>query len=215
MRKQPLLAIFTTALTITAGATFAGEQAATASSRTGETTTTTDPGAELSLAASASTVKYLVSPLTFSVKSDSGDAVLGAYVSPAKKRQLKRFRAHLQARLHTEALLAQRHEAWLRAHAARLAAVAAAQKHRAQEQTQAGGVWLSLRQCESGNDYAENTGNGYYGAYQFNLSTWWSIGFSGVPSQAPPAVQDHAAAMLEASRGWGPWPVCSAALGLH
>jgi len=36
--------------------------------------------------------------------------------------------------------------------------------------------WLRLRQCESGNNYAINTGNGYYGAYQFDASTWRAVG---------------------------------------
>ena len=31
---------------------------------------------------------------------------------------------------------------------------------------------LKLRQCESGGNYAINTGNGYYGAYQYDLQTW-------------------------------------------
>ena len=77
-----------------------------------------------------------------------------------------------------------------------------------------GGVWLQLRICESGNNYSENTGNGYYGAYQFSLSTWESIGYSGLPSDAPPAVQDQAAEKLQALAGWGQWPACSAQLGL-
>jgi Transglycosylase-like domain len=77
-----------------------------------------------------------------------------------------------------------------------------------------GGVWLQLRLCESGNNYGENTGNGYYGAYQFSLSTWESIGYSGLPSNAPPAVQDQAAEKLQALAGWGQWPACSAELGL-
>jgi len=78
----------------------------------------------------------------------------------------------------------------------------------------AGGVWLSLRQCESGNDYAANTGNGYYGAYQFSLSTWAGLGYPGQPDQAPAAMQDKAAAELQARSGWGQWPACAAALGL-
>jgi hypothetical protein len=54
-------------------------------------------------------------------------------------------------------------------------------------------TWLSkLRQCESGGNYQTNTGNGYYGAYQFSLSTWQSLGMTGLPSEAPPAVQDRA-----------------------
>jgi hypothetical protein len=77
-----------------------------------------------------------------------------------------------------------------------------------------GGVWLELRICESGNDYTTNTGNGYYGAYQFSEQTWLGLGLPGYPYQAPPAVQDAAAAKLQAEVGWGAWPACSAALGL-
>ncbi len=78
----------------------------------------------------------------------------------------------------------------------------------------AGGVWAELRNCESGGNYADNTGNGYYGAYQFSEGTWQSLGFSGLPSDAPPAVQDQAAQELQAQSGWGQWPSCSEQLGL-
>ncbi len=54
-------------------------------------------------------------------------------------------------------------------------------------------TWLAkLRACESGGNYADNTGNGYYGAYQFSLGTWQRLGNSGLPSNAPPSVQDQA-----------------------
>ncbi len=53
--------------------------------------------------------------------------------------------------------------------------------------------WLQkLRACESGGNYQDNTGNGYYGAYQFSLGTWQSLGYSGLPSNAPPGTQDQA-----------------------
>ena len=71
-----------------------------------------------------------------------------------------------------------------------------------------------LRQCESGGNYAINTGNGFYGAYQFDLRTWQGLGYSGRPDQNPPAVQDEAAYKLYNSRGWSPWPACSRKLGL-
>jgi hypothetical protein len=71
-----------------------------------------------------------------------------------------------------------------------------------------------LRQCESGDNYGANTGNGYYGAYQFSLATWEGLGYSGLPSAAPPATQDAAAIKLEEASGWGQWPVCAAELGL-
>lgn len=57
---------------------------------------------------------------------------------------------------------------------------------------------LALRTCETGGNYARNSGNGYYGAYQFLPSTWNSIAkklgrtdLVGVlPSNASPADQD-------------------------
>jgi hypothetical protein len=78
----------------------------------------------------------------------------------------------------------------------------------------AGGVWLELRQCESGDNYQENTGNGFYGAYQFSATTWTGLGYPGRPDLESPAMQDAAAMKLQAEAGWGQWPACSAALGL-
>lgn len=71
-----------------------------------------------------------------------------------------------------------------------------------------------LRQCESGGNYRANTGNGYYGAYQFAAGTWRGLGYSGMPHQASPATQDAAAAKLQARSGWGQWPACARKLGL-
>jgi hypothetical protein len=76
------------------------------------------------------------------------------------------------------------------------------------------GVWAELRQCESGDNYTIDTGNGYYGAYQFSAATWHGLGYPGLPNQASSAVQDQAAAQLQARSGWGQWPECSAKLGL-
>ncbi len=72
-----------------------------------------------------------------------------------------------------------------------------------------------LRACESSGDYSTNTGNGYYGAYQFDLRTWRGLGYAGLPSVAAPAVQDEAAVRLQEQRGWQPWPACSIKLGLR
>jgi hypothetical protein len=66
-----------------------------------------------------------------------------------------------------------------------------------------------LRECESGGRYHIDTGNGYYGAYQFARSTWRSLGYHGLPSRAKASKQDAAAKKLHASQGWHPWPVCS------
>ncbi len=76
-------------------------------------------------------------------------------------------------------------------------------------------VWAALRKCESNGNYAINTGNGYFGAYQFAAGTWRKLGYSGLPHDAAPAVQDEAARKLQASAGWGPWPACTRKLGLR
>ena len=49
---------------------------------------------------------------------------------------------------------------------------------------------------------------GYCGAYQFDQSTWSSVGMSGSPCGASPALQDQAAQRLYAQRGSEPWPTC-------
>jgi uncharacterized protein YabE (DUF348 family) len=77
-----------------------------------------------------------------------------------------------------------------------------------------GGVWGALAQCESGGNPATNTGNGYYGLYQFSLSTWRAMGGSGLPSDASAAEQTQRAQALQARSGWGQWPACAAKLGL-
>lgn len=66
--------------------------------------------------------------------------------------------------------------------------------------------WAALRNCEG--SYTSNTGNGYYGAYQFNLQTWQSVGGIGYPHQASPEEQDKRAQILYDQRGASPWPVC-------
>ncbi len=71
----------------------------------------------------------------------------------------------------------------------------------------AGGTLACIRSYEQGAaGYATNTGNGYYGAYQFDLATWRSVGGAGLPSDATPAEQDMRAGMLLARRGLAPWP---------
>jgi hypothetical protein len=75
-------------------------------------------------------------------------------------------------------------------------------------------VWAKLRYCEAGGDYTKNTGNGYYGAYQFSISTWNNYGGYTRPDLAPPAVQDAKAQLTQAARGWYPWPGCARKLGL-
>ncbi len=76
-------------------------------------------------------------------------------------------------------------------------------------------VWDALAQCESGGNWAINTGNGYYGGLQFNLGTWQSYGGTGLPSNASRETQIAIATKLrDAAGGYGAWPACSSKLGL-
>ena len=79
-----------------------------------------------------------------------------------------------------------------------------------------GTVWDQLAQCESGGNWATNTGNGYYGGLQFSLSTWQSYGGSGLPSENSRETQIMIAERVRAADGGGysSWPACSQALGL-
>ena len=61
--------------------------------------------------------------------------------------------------------------------------------------------------------YATDTGNGFYGAYQFDLPTWRSVGGSGNPAHASPAEQDMRAGLLIDRRGLQPWPTPSRRCG--
>jgi len=71
------------------------------------------------------------------------------------------------------------------------------------------GIWDAIAACESGGNWAANTGNGYYGGLQFNLSTWQAYGGSGRPDQNSREQQIAVAERVrDASGGYGAWPVC-------
>jgi transposase len=69
-------------------------------------------------------------------------------------------------------------------------------------------VLEAIAACESGGNPATDTGNGFYGKYQFTAQTWASVGGTGNPAQAGEAEQDRRAAALYAREGASPWPVC-------
>ena len=74
-----------------------------------------------------------------------------------------------------------------------------------------GTAWDRIAQCESGGNWAANTGNGYYGGLQFNLGTWQSYGGSGRPDQNSREQQIAVAERVKAAEGgYGAWPVCGA-----
>ncbi len=68
--------------------------------------------------------------------------------------------------------------------------------------------WQALRRCESTETYNIDTGNTFYGAYQFTWDTWETVGGNGNPALAPPAEQDARARLLYSRRGNQPWPIC-------
>ena len=76
-------------------------------------------------------------------------------------------------------------------------------------------VWAKLAQCESGGNPQTNTGNGFYGMYQFTLETWQALGGTGYPHEADAATQTAMAKKLQAQSGWGQWPGCADKLGLR
>jgi len=80
-----------------------------------------------------------------------------------------------------------------------------------------GATWDRLAQCESGGNWAINTGNGYYGGLQFDVSTWNAYGgaaFAPRPDLATREQQITVAEALYAKRGFQPWPACRIKLGL-
>lgn len=67
----------------------------------------------------------------------------------------------------------------------------------------------SIASCESGGNPAAVSSDGTYrGKYQFDYGTWESMGGSGDPAAAPESEQDYRAALLYASSGSSPWPIC-------
>jgi hypothetical protein len=76
-------------------------------------------------------------------------------------------------------------------------------------------VWGEVASCESGGNPRTNTGNGYYGLYQFTASTWRSVGGTSLPHRNPAAEQTKWAQILQGRAGWGQWPSCTRQLGLR
>jgi uncharacterized protein YabE (DUF348 family) len=69
--------------------------------------------------------------------------------------------------------------------------------------------WAALAQCESGgNPKSVDASGTYYGLYQFSISTWDSLGGTGLPSNASSAEQTTRAELLYQRSGAGQWPVC-------
>ncbi len=74
-------------------------------------------------------------------------------------------------------------------------------------------MWERLASCESGGNWAVNTGNGYFGGLQFNQTSWAWVGGEGLPHQASRAEQIYRASLLWEYQGWGAWPGCTRSFG--
>ena len=74
-----------------------------------------------------------------------------------------------------------------------------------------GARWDAIAACESGNNWAINTGNGYFGGVQFDQNTWERHGGLRYAQRADLATREEQIAIAEVTRahqGWGAWPVC-------
>ena len=83
---------------------------------------------------------------------------------------------------------------------------------------QAGSSWDAVAACESGGNWAINTGNGYSGGLQFSGSTWNAFGgtrYASSANRASKAGQIAIARRVLASQGPGAWPVCGPRAGLN
>ncbi|CAJ1494267.1 transglycosylase family protein [[Mycobacterium] kokjensenii] len=75
--------------------------------------------------------------------------------------------------------------------------------------------WDRVARCESGNNWAINTGNGYHGGLQFAPSTWSGHGGGKYAPSAHMASREQQIAIAEkvlATQGRGAWPVCGRGL---
>ncbi|MDT4979679.1 MAG: resuscitation-promoting factor RpfB, partial [Pseudonocardiales bacterium] len=75
--------------------------------------------------------------------------------------------------------------------------------------------WDAVAACESGGNWAINTGNGFYGGLQFDSGTWLSNGGGAYAPRADLASREQQIAVatrLYNARGSSPWPVCGANL---
>ena len=72
--------------------------------------------------------------------------------------------------------------------------------------------WDGVAACESGGNWAINTGNGFRGGLQFTDSTYAAYGGTGSANNASKAEQIRVAENVLAGQGVGAWPVCGARL---
>ena len=67
--------------------------------------------------------------------------------------------------------------------------------------------WDAIARCESGGNWAINTGNGYYGGLQFTQATWAGAGGLAYAPRADLATPEQQIAVAS-NLSLGNWPVC-------
>ncbi|MDQ0259309.1 resuscitation-promoting factor [Sinomonas atrocyanea] len=75
-------------------------------------------------------------------------------------------------------------------------------------------MWDKIAQCESSGNWAANTGNGYYGGLQFDISSWIANGGGQYAPNAALATREQQIAVANtyyAKAGLGPWGCAGAA----
>ncbi len=78
-------------------------------------------------------------------------------------------------------------------------------------------VWDRLARCESGGNWAIDTGNGLYGGVQLDRGSWLGNGggaYAPLPSKAREQ-QILVAEKVRSARGFFPWSSCARKLGLR
>jgi len=78
-------------------------------------------------------------------------------------------------------------------------------------------TWDALANCETGGNWAMNTGNGYSGGLQFHSATWLQMGGAQYAPAAWMASREAQIAVGERVRaavGFSAWPGCARKLGL-
>ncbi len=72
--------------------------------------------------------------------------------------------------------------------------------------------WIGLANCESGGNPNAVNPAGFYGLYQFSISTWRAVGGKGIPTDYGYWEQTKRAWKLFKVSGRSPWPVCGSRL---
>jgi len=121
-------------------------------------------------------------------------------------RSLNELRARLAALEHAD----DHYGAALRIHARWLAAKHARADRASRAESEPAvsvGSWAAVAVCESGGNWAANTGNGYYGGLQFDQDTWESAGGLAHAPRADLATPEQQVAIAE-RLSYDAWPNC-------